>query len=135
MIKRTWYLLRHAETSLVRFWFAFASLGWGLKMLLTTPQQLESPSVVALMPMSWWGVLFTLHASSLMFGAMTRRYSHVMFVFEALLGFALWTAIAWGIWIDLGYMSLSTTGALVAFHLFMRYPTHYKKRDGEVDYE
>jgi hypothetical protein len=135
MIKRTWYLLRYAETSLVRFWFSFASLGWGLNMLLTTPEQLEAPSIVALMPMPWWGALFTIHAVLLMLGAMTRKYSFVLFVLEPSLGFALWTAISWGIWLDNGYMSLSTTGAMVAFHLFLRYPTHYRKRDGEVSYE
>jgi len=117
--KRLRSVLR-SDTCPTRFWFAIADLGMALSMLLSNPSSI------------WyfgWSMLFILHATALLYGVFTRRFSKHGLVFEGLLGATIWIITA-GIQIIALTPNAIIAGAFIAIWLLVRYPTHWEYTDG-----
>jgi len=118
-LKRLRSVLR-ADTCPTRFWFALADIGMAIGMLANYQ--------ITLLVVSW-AMLFVLHATTLLYGVFTRRFSKYGLVFEGLLGAIIWL-IAAAIQIIAMTPNATIAGAFIAIWLLVRYPTHWEYTDG-----
>ena len=117
--KRLRSVLR-ADTCPTRFWFALADLGMAVGMLVNYQ---ITPLVFGC------AMLFVLHATALLYGVFTRRFSKHGLVFEGLLGAIIWL-IAAAIQVIAMTPNAIIAGAFIAIWLLVRYPTHWEYTDG-----
>lgn len=118
-------LLFISETRLLRFWFAFASLGWvawilgdaSFAVTHETSAQYASPPTYALG--------FAINGFALLYGSITNHYNRWLLFAEGILGVSVWGAMAYSDAIDQTVIGPATVGALIAFFILCRYPTHY----------
>lgn len=133
-----WDAIRHiiliGPTLPVRAWFALMSLGWGFELAVDDSPEAAYTILFQLAP-KWcnphlfWGVVFTLHAGTLIKG-LTGRYGLFSLFTEAILGWILWICVSGAYWISDGHPGAMSVGVLVATWLLVRYPTHSKASRG-----
>jgi hypothetical protein len=119
-----------SETQTVRFWFGFFGLFMAFDIIVSATQP-EYPRIVLLLPSSAWSLLFTVHACALWYGVITRKFNQLLLLLEGVLGTALWVSYAIIMILYQGGPDDTTAGALIAFWLLVRYPTHWEYTDGK----
>jgi hypothetical protein len=130
MKNRILWLLLHSQTSALRWWFSFFSFLYGIDIISspwTNTHGVEHSLMFKLAPFWVWGILYFLHAGSVMYGVLTRKFSNYQLFIEGVLGTALWSATAISAWEMQGAPEISLAGAFVALWLLVRYPTHWEK--------
>ena len=118
------------DTLSVRLFFALCSLGYGIDIWFDHSQSqpyklLYSLSPHWAKPEAFWGVLFIFYALMLLKG-LTGQYGFWHLIFEAILGWSIWTVTAFVNVAVTGYPEASIGGAMIATWLLIRYPTHWK---------
>lgn len=126
------WVLNKSQTTSTRFWFGFASIGFG-SFMMSSPAVLNGSSEYSMMlklaPNFVWATAFAVNGLSLLYGVFTKTYSRTLVIFEGLLGTVAWTACAATIVISQHTFGATVAGAAVAFWLLVRYPTHWEFKD------
>ena len=128
LLKQTLHLLAFGETLLVRFWFSLAGYMWAI---MITYSQTFAHNVKLLdmsAPTKVWVLLFIIHASAMLYGVMTSIFCGYLLYLEGVLGLILWGSTAVSYWMINGYPDPTLIGALIAIHLFIRYPQYPKSK-------
>ena len=123
------WLILQADTVAVRFWFSLAGLGFCVDTL-SGPISAREHAMFLLAPQLVWFGLFALHACALLHGVFTKRFNTVLLMLEGVLGTALWGAVSVVTMLTQGGPNATVAGALIAFWLLVRYPTHWEYTDG-----
>ena len=121
------WLIRYSQTSAVRFWFSFASLGMASFLLCSPLVALpgnEYYIMLSLVKQEVWALIFALNGLALLYGVVSRQYNIVLLWLEGVLGMAAWTAAAACMTIAQGAPGASICGAAIAAWICYRYPTH-----------
>lgn len=130
--ERSLWLLNRSQTSVVRLWFALASLGFASFFFFTPAPMLDRTDLqyaLAIMP-CWaffWG--FLIHGLTLIYGVLSRRFSTTLYWFEAVFGSVLWGLCSISTIIYNGYPDAILSGACIAWWIQYRYPSHTEKTD------
>lgn len=127
--RRAIWLTLYSETVSSRFWFGLLSLGYASFMYFSDYASHPGSSYVLMFRIApdWvWTLAFTLHGIALVYGAFTRKYSTFLLLLEGVLGIAVWTAAAAATTLEQGAPGGTTVGALIAFWVLVRYPTHHE---------
>ena len=117
--KRLRSVLR-SDTCPTRFWFAIADFGMAVGLFA---------NYQATLLVFGCAMLFVLHATALLYGVFTRRFSKRGLVFEGLLGATIWL-IAAAIQVIAMTPNAIIAGAFIATWLLVRYPTRWEYTDG-----
>jgi hypothetical protein len=129
---RLGWLLNRSQTSVVRLWFSLASLGFASFFFFTpAPALLETDLYYALKIMPCWAYFwgFLIHGLTLMYGVLSRRFSTILYWFEAVFGSVLWGLCSISTIIHNGYPDAILSGALIAWWIQYRYPSYSEKTD------
>lgn len=123
-------LLLIESTLSVRFFFALASLGYGIDIWNDKTGDQAYHLLYNLAPYwttaeTFWGGLFVFYAFMLLKG-LTGQYGFWHLILEAILGWSIWTATAIVNITVTGYPEATVGGAIIATWLLVRYPTHWK---------
>jgi hypothetical protein len=119
------------DTLSVRFFFAMCSFGYGVDIWYDHAKDQSYHLLYSLAPHwttpeSFWGTLFVFYSIMLLKG-ITGQYGYWHLIFEAILGWSIWTVMAIVNVTITGYPEASIGGAIVATWLLVRYPTHWKQ--------
>lgn len=76
-----------------------------------------------------WGLGFLIHGGSVIYGVATHSFNRLLVVLEGLLGTIVWTTSAVVVVVTQHTVGAHVVGALVAFWLLVRYPTHWEYKD------
>ncbi len=113
------------ETALLRIWFSLWSFSWTFLSFVDGNFATTHDFVAKIAPIPVLAFLFFVHAFSLLYGVITRRYSTTLLFLEGILGVFLWAGV--GIAESLQYKTISPSvlAGFTALFLLIRYPTHY----------
>lgn len=130
--RRFWLTLWTSETTAVRLWFGTASIFFAI-FIFESPifisYEAEYHLMVQLSPYwidarAFWGILFIINGSALIYGVLFRAYSTKLLILEGLLGVALWGSSAVAVYHTQDSLGAHTIAAIIALWILARYPTH-----------
>jgi hypothetical protein len=128
-IKRLMNVLLCGETVLLRFFFSLAGFGWVSWVLVDVSFAEFHEHAMKLATPNQFAMIFFIHSCALLYGVVTQKYNRWLLMLEGALGVFAWSAMAWAETMDQTGIGPSAVGALVAFFLLVRYPTHYTPKD------
>lgn len=119
-------LLFTADTKLLRFWFALASLAYATWLVLDPNYSVIHPLSVQVAPAEALAILCCIHGVSMLYGVFTGYYSTVLLFLEAILGVFLWVGLGIAHAYEQGTPGpMLIAGGGISLFLLIRYPTHY----------
>lgn len=122
------YLMLYGETRLLRFFFGVSTVLFSAFMLIGAPSQWEYSLTIRLLSPDIWAAFFIISGVSLIYGAVTCRYSKLSLVFESILSTASWTAVGITSMISQGTIGAIAAPILISLFLLIRYPTWQGER-------
>lgn len=121
---RILYLLLFSETSMVRCWVAWASIGWAFTCFNNS---LASHSALQLMynvlPSYIWGSIFLINGFTLLWGVVFKKLYWWSSTTEIILGLFAWGIAALSHVQAQGSIGPAIFGALIFFWLGVRFPS------------
>lgn len=123
MLNELKILLLIGPTQMLRLWFGLMTCLFAFFISSRTASvELEFSLTFELLPQLAWSALLVLVGSTLIYGAVTSRYSKLGLALEGILGTAVWAAIGITGMISQGSLGAVTIGILLNMFLLIRYP-------------
>lgn len=123
------YILFKDQSTTTRLWFGLSSFlfGWFFFLSETVHSGLSEYALMLQLAPDWvWALGFWIHGSALMYGAYTNVYSKTQLMLEGTLGVVVWVGSAYAVTVTQGALGAHFAGALIAFWIYVRYPTHWE---------
>lgn len=122
-------LMATGDTDLLKFCFAWCSLGWSFFILAATDTfRQQFPSAAALGSPVILGWLFVFQALASMYGVLTGRSNVLLLLVESLLGLYLWGGMGIAEALGQGVPGPLIFGGFISLLLFVRYPNQGERR-------
>lgn len=117
------------QSTTTRFWFGIVTVFFGF--FISMSHTVDNPHseytlMLKLAPPWLWAMAYFLNGAAYIYGAYTNRYSKVQLMLEGTLGVVVWVGSAYAVSITQGVIGAHAGGALIAFWLYVRYPTHWE---------
>lgn len=119
------WLMHFSETSAVRFWFAFASLGFASFMFFgNTVHNVDSEYryMLRIAPHQYWAIAFSIHGLATLYGVLARQFNTALMTLEGILGTVVWVMSAVAMTFAQSTPGAAAVGACIAAWLCFRYP-------------
>lgn len=101
--------------------------GWFFAFSHTVHSDLSEYVLMMKLAPDWlWAIGYWLNGSAVMYGAYTNKYSKLQLMLEGTLGVVVWVGSAYAVSVTQGVIGAHAGGALIAFWLYVRYPTHWE---------
>jgi ABC-type transport system involved in multi-copper enzyme maturation permease subunit len=134
LLARARWLALSSQTVACRFWFGFTSLGFGSFLIFSgavhNPNS-EYRYMIQLASDEVWAAGFVVYGIALLYGVFTRSFSKIQLYLEGVLGVAVWAGGGIAVSLAQGTPGAMSVGALLAFWLLVRYPTHWEYFDAD----
>jgi TRAP-type uncharacterized transport system fused permease subunit len=124
-VNRVLYILLHEDTTLLRFMLGMVSLSMSAFVFFDPDWIYFHENMTRIASQNNTAVMFGIYGVALLYGAITSKFNRFLLFIEGMLGVFVWSAYAWADCIDHSGMTPMTVGAMMAFLLLVRYPTHY----------
>ncbi len=128
------WVLIYSQTTAVRYWFAFASIGFACFICHSNTINNDAPEHLLMLSVAryeMWVVAFTIHGLALLYGVLTRTFNKKLLLLEGVLGIALWAVAAASVIFATGSFGGPVAGAMVQFWILTRYPTHWEYHNAD----
>ena len=127
--KRMDELLFKEQSTTTRLWFGIVTIFFGVfawfSPTITSPHS-EYELMMELAPYWLWALAYWVNGAAYLYGAYTNKYSKIQLMLEGTLGVTAWVGSAYAVSVAQGVIGAHAGGALLAFWLYVRYPTHWE---------
>ena len=123
------FILFKDQSTTSRLWFGFVTFMFGFFFALapTVHNELSEYQLMMKLAPDWvWALGYWINGAALMHGAYTNRYSKLKLMLEGTLGVVIWVGSAYAVTVTQGSIGAHAAGAMVAFWIYVRYPTHWE---------
>jgi hypothetical protein len=117
------------QSTTTRLWFGFVTFmfGWFFVASETVHNNLSEYKMMLRLAPDWlWAIAFWVNGAALMHGAYTNRYNKLKLFLEGVLGVVVWVGSAYAVTVTQGVLGAHAGGAIIAFWIYVRYPTHWE---------
>ena len=121
------------QTTNTRFFFGLTSIFFGIFMTFS-PTVHNNLSEYVMMrqiaPHEIWGIGFIISGSAMLYGLLFNTCSKLLLLLEGTLSVAVWVGSAYAVVVTQKTLGAQCIGALIALWIYVRYPTHWERVDG-----
>lgn len=123
------HILFIEQSTTTRLWFGIVTVLFGTFMALSHEVENNHSEYVLMLQLAphWlWAWAYIVNGCAYIFGAYTNKYSKLQLMLEGTLGVTVWVGSAYAVSVAQGVIGAHAGGALIAFWLYVRYPTHWE---------
>lgn len=127
--KRMEFILFVDQSTTTRLWFGIVTMLFGLFISFSHAvdnAHSEYTLMLQLAPSWLWAFAYFTNGAAYIYGAYTNEYSKLQLMLEGTLGVVVWVGSAYAVSVTQGVIGAHAGGALIAFWLYVRYPTHWE---------